>query len=222
MITVIANDRPEQRPSRRGTARPTARSRRVARPPPRGPAAAGRDGHDRAARGSARSRPIAATVNPWLSSTNTSGIAHAIAAAGTAADQRGQREREQRHGEGDLVEVEVDHLLQAPGEAVGERRSAGRCSARRARYPAVATGNTDTRGEQRLEEQQRRRRGEQPGRTGRCTATATWKWLPRRLNPGASMSTTGACSWRQLLDVLGVDAEVIRGQARAAAAGTAR
>ncbi len=37
-----------------------------------------------------------------------------------AAHQRGQRERQQRDGERDLVEVEVDHLLQAPGEAVGE------------------------------------------------------------------------------------------------------
>ena len=38
-----------------------------------------------------------------------------------AADQRGQREGQQRDGEGDLVEIEVGQLLQTPGEPVRDR-----------------------------------------------------------------------------------------------------
>ena len=42
------------------------------------------------------------------------------------------------------MEVEVDHLLQAPGEAVGEADQPSRRAPRRARNPPSATGNTDT------------------------------------------------------------------------------
>ena len=121
-------DRPEQPPPEQGHPAPERGVTVVIRRRPTGRSGAlGAFGHHRAAGSSDGniavaiiSPAIAATVKPWSSFTNTSGIAHRMAAPGrrrTSADTEnassGTRQR-------DLVEVEVDHLLQAPGEHVRE------------------------------------------------------------------------------------------------------
>src|ERR1700761_5740434 len=73
------------------------------------PAFATQNASVRAASGASRSSMVV-TVAP------SGTTAPADRRPGAPPDQRGHRERDQRHREGDLVEVEVDHLLQAPGE----------------------------------------------------------------------------------------------------------
>ncbi len=123
-----------------------------------------------------------------------------------AADQRRQREREQRHRQRDLVEVEVDHLLQAPAEAVGEpdqpsaRPSEQRRSGRHDREHRQ-------RGQQRLEEQQGGGRGEQPEER-RQHRQADLEVIAEQVEPGPPDVHDRRPQQRQLLDVLGVDAQV--------------
>ncbi len=134
---------------------------------------------------------MAATVKPWSSLTKTRGSAHQHGGLGVPADQRGQREGQQRHGERDLVEVELGQLLQAPGEPVRDRDRPARADAQllagrladreddTAASSACATSSV-------AEEGKTRKNG------AIRTATIGWKWSPSRLKPGALMSTIGA------------------------------
>ena len=75
--------------------------------------------------------------------------------------------------------------------------------------PAAATGNTDTAVAQRLEEQQRRRRGEEPEERGEH-ADRDLEVVAQEVEPGREHVDDRRVQLGQLLDVLGVDAEVLR------------
>ena len=142
-----------------------------------------------------RSMPMAATVNPWSSLTKTSGSAHSTAAR-SRPRQRGQRAGQQRDGERDLVEVEVDHLLQAPGEAVGGADRPGLAPSR-ASAGAAHRDHRD-RGQQGLRDQQRGRGGEDPEERGEQRHDGL-EVIAEQVEPGALMSTTGARRWASCL-----------------------
>ena len=69
-----------------------------------------------------------------------------------AADQRGQGEGQQRDGEGDLVEIEAGHLLQAPGEPVRDRDGPARADPGAPEFLPRGLADTEDgeRGQQRL------------------------------------------------------------------------
>ena len=127
-----------------------------------------------------------------------------------AADQRGQREGQQRDGEGDLVEIEVGHLLQAPGEPVRDRDGPAGPTPSFSRA-AWLTGKTDTAASSACAATSVAAEGK-TRKKGASTMTIGWKWSPSRLKPGALMSTTGALEAGGLLDVLGVDGQIPRGR----------
>ena len=129
---------------------------------------------------------------------------------GAAADERGHREREQRHGQGDLMEVELVHLLQAPGEPVGERdQPPGAPRGERER----GGGDREHRhaGEQGLEEQQRRGRGEEPEER-RDHADRDLEVIALKVEPRGEHVDDGGVQLGQLLDELGIDAQVVGGR----------
>ena len=125
---------------------------------------------------------------------------------GPAAQQRGQRAGQQRDGEGDLVEVEVDHLGQAPGQAVGgtdhppgrgAQPGLGRAAHRDHRH----------RGQQGLRHQQGGRAGEDQEDRGDQPDDGL-EVITEQVEARAVDVHHRGMQVRELLDVLGEDAQI--------------
>ena len=164
--------------------------------------------------------PMAASVNPWSSLTKTRGSAHQHRGPHPAPDQRGQRAGQQRHGEGDLVEVVVDHLLQAPGEAVSGADRAARSGPELVRR-RPADRHHGHRGEQGLRHQQGDRGREDPEERGDQRDDGM-EVVPEQVEARAPDVDDRRVQVGVLLDVLGEDAQVPGRRGRAAGTGTAR
>ena len=139
---------------------------------------------------SAISRPIAATVKPWSSFTNTSGIAHSTAALvrpRTRADSENASS-----GTANAISWKSKSIIccrpQENPNAKPIVRPAPRPSSDVA---AVVTGNTDTAVSSACATSSVSTEGN-TRKNGAISATMTWKWSPSRLNPAPRTSTIGA------------------------------
>ena len=143
------------------------------------------------------SPPIAATVNPWLSSTNTSGSAHAIAAAGRRRTSA-QTENASK-GTARAISWKSKSIICCRPQENAYANAISRPVLRVVSHDAaVATGNTDTAANRAWKNSSVAGVGKSR-KNGAITPTAIWKWLPSRLKPAPSASSMGACSWDNCL-----------------------
>ena len=131
-------------------------------------------------------------MKPWLSSTSTIGRAQQIAASVcrlTRADSENASSGTASTSSWKSKTIICCRPQEKPYAKPMSRPVAFPDSAN----PALTTGNTEIAVASAWKNS--RVAGEGTRRkNGASTATATWKWLPNRLNPGPSTSTTGACS----------------------------
>src|SRR6185437_62186 len=141
--------------------------------------------------------PIAATVKPWSSFTNTSGTAHAIAVTGR---RRATAETENASsGTASAISWKSKLIICCRPQENAYANPISRPVLRPVNTnAAVTTGKTDTAASSAWKNSSVPAEGK-TRKNGASTPRATWKWLPSRLNPGPSTSTTGACSWDNCL-----------------------